>query len=180
MSRSEKTKETYLRAMAAHVLDNGLNTASLRPLAEAADTSDRMLIYHFGSKDALIASLLAWLAADMTAKLDASLPETPMPSQRALLSDVMALVRSPVFAAYIRLWREVTAAAAMGQDAHLKTGREIVTGFIAWLERRMPIDVEDPYRAAEAMLTLIEGMHVMDAVGLPDVTEAAIDALYPS
>lgn len=180
MNKSEKTREAYLHSMAAHVLDNGLTAASLRPLAVAAGTSDRMLIYHFGNKDALIASLLAWLAADMTAKLDASLPETPMRSQRALLSDVMALVRSPVFAAYIRLWREVTASAALGQEAHLQTGREIVSGFIAWLERRMPIDVEDPYRAAEAMLTLIEGMHVMDAVGLSEVTEAAIDALYPS
>lgn len=165
--------------MAAHVLDHGLTAASLRPLAKAAGTSDRMLIYHFGSKDALIASLLAWLAAEMTAKLDAALPETPMPSQRDLLAGVMAVVRSPVFAAYIRVWREVTACAAQGQAAHLETGKEIVNGFIAWLERRMPVDVEDPYRAAEAMLTLIEGMHVMDAVGRSEVTEAAIDALYP-
>jgi AcrR family transcriptional regulator len=42
-----------------YVLAEGLVGLSLRPLAAALGTSDRMLIYHFGSKDALISDVLA-------------------------------------------------------------------------------------------------------------------------
>jgi AcrR family transcriptional regulator len=43
---------------ADYVLDHGLIGLSLRPLAAALGTSDRMLIYHFGGKDALIAEVI--------------------------------------------------------------------------------------------------------------------------
>jgi AcrR family transcriptional regulator len=42
-----------------YVLEHGLIGLSLRPLAAELGTSDRMLIYHFGSKDELIAAVLA-------------------------------------------------------------------------------------------------------------------------
>lgn len=41
-----------------YVLDNGLIGLSLRPLAAALGTSDRMLVYHFGSKDALVLAVI--------------------------------------------------------------------------------------------------------------------------
>src|SRR5690349_315476 len=40
-----------------YVLEQGLVGLSLRPLAAALGTSDRMLIYHFGSKDALVTAV---------------------------------------------------------------------------------------------------------------------------
>jgi AcrR family transcriptional regulator len=43
----------------AYVLANGLIRLSLRPLAASLGTSDRMLIYHFGGKDELVAEVLA-------------------------------------------------------------------------------------------------------------------------
>ena len=179
MKTSEKTREAYLRAMAAHVLDHGLIGASLRPLAKAAGTSDRMLIYHFGSKDGLMAALLELLAADFTKLLDGALPEAPMPSRRELLGNVLAYVRSPVVAAYIRVWREVTTLAGLGNAAHVDTGKVVIQGFVDWLERRMPVDDPNSYGEAQIMLTLIEGVHVMDAVGRSDVADAAIETLYP-
>lgn len=42
-----------------HVLTHGLIGLSLRPLAAALGTSDRMLIYHFGSKDGMITAVVA-------------------------------------------------------------------------------------------------------------------------
>jgi AcrR family transcriptional regulator len=180
MTKSQETKAKALSAMAAHVLEHGLTSASLRPLAKAANTSDRMLIYHFGSKDVLVGALLKQLAFDMTEKLDDALPATPMQSERALFKEVLALVRSTGFLPYIRIWQEVVASAAMGQQNHIDTGQEIVNGFVHWLECRMPVDVDDPNGAAKAMLTLVEGFHVMDAVAMPAVAESAIDAFYPS
>lgn len=42
-----------------YALAHGLIGLSLRPLAAKLGTSDRMLIYHFGSKDELVAAVLA-------------------------------------------------------------------------------------------------------------------------
>ena len=98
MPRPKPDKQALLNALAAHVLENGLNTASLRPMAAAADTSDRMLIYHFGSKDQLIGALLEHLAARMAEGLDAALPPKPLASEAALVAQVVALMRSPAFA----------------------------------------------------------------------------------
>lgn len=176
--RSDETREAYLGAMAAHVLDHGLAAASLRPLAEAAGTSDRMLVYHFGGKDRLIGEILARLAGEFASRLDAAIPEAPSESRRALLRDVLAHVRSPVLSAYVRVLREAAAEAGRGREPHLAIGSAALATRIGWLERRMPAVDPDPRRGAEAMLTLIEGIHAMDAVGHPDVADAAIAALY--
>lgn len=179
MSDNREIREKYLRRMAAHVLDNGLTGASLRPLAKAAGTSDRMLIYHFGSKDALIADLLWYIADDMDRKLGAALPNMPMESQRQLLDEFLARVRSPVLGAYVRVWREVTAAAALGQSFHRKIARRMSDGVAGLLAARMPRGEKEPARSAQVMLTLIEGIHVMDAIGEGDTSDAAISAVYP-
>ena len=74
MAKPALSRETLLPMLAAHVMEHGLGTASLRPLAKAAGTSDRMLIYHFGSKEGLIDALLRHLAGGFVAGLEAALP----------------------------------------------------------------------------------------------------------
>jgi AcrR family transcriptional regulator len=48
-----------LTAVADYLLYNGMADLSLRPLAGALGTSPRMLLYHFGSKEQLVAEALA-------------------------------------------------------------------------------------------------------------------------
>ncbi|WP_327418705.1 TetR/AcrR family transcriptional regulator [Streptomyces sp. NBC_01233] len=48
-----------LRRVREYVIHNGLADLSLRPLAKALGTSDRMLLYYFGTKDRLVAEALA-------------------------------------------------------------------------------------------------------------------------
>ena len=51
---SASQKSEWMPKLAAHALENGITGLSLRPLARAAGTSDRMLIYHFGNKERLL------------------------------------------------------------------------------------------------------------------------------
>ena len=173
MARPRIDKSDLLTALAAHVLEHGLNTASLRPMAAAAGTSDRMLIYHFGSKDGLVTALLDYLAAAFERRLDIALPAKRYDSESALLQDVAALVRTPEFSPYIRIWLDIVSASAQGQTAHREAGRAIINTFLNWLAIRHP---EGSARAA-FMLTMIEGIHVMDAIGQSDTADAAIIAL---
>jgi AcrR family transcriptional regulator len=50
-------REELTEAAADYLLDHGLIGLSLRPLAAALGTSDRMLLYHFADKDDLVATV---------------------------------------------------------------------------------------------------------------------------
>jgi AcrR family transcriptional regulator len=51
-------RDELLDAVTDHVLAHGLIGLTLRPVAAAIGTSDRMLIYHFGSRDALVSGVV--------------------------------------------------------------------------------------------------------------------------
>lgn len=55
---------------------NGLIGLSLRPLAAAIGTSDRMLIYHFESRDALVTAVIGRVS-DRSVELLRNLPPAP-------------------------------------------------------------------------------------------------------
>jgi len=170
MARPRPDLDRLLAALAAHVLAAGLNSASLRPLAAAAGTSDRMLIYHFGSKERLIAAVLEHLAAELAGKLDPLVPPVRAESEAALLRRIIGLLRSPAFRPYVRVWLDIVSAAAQGQAAHRRTGQRIVDVFLDWLAVRHP----DGRAGAAAALVTIEGVLVMDAVGRRRVSDAAL------
>lgn len=54
-------KQELVAATIGYLLRHGLADLSLRPLAAAAGTSARLLIYHFGSKEGLLAEVLGTL-----------------------------------------------------------------------------------------------------------------------
>lgn len=51
-------KDQLLDSLVGYLLKHGLNDLSLRPMAAAAGTSARLLVYHFGSKEGLLAEVL--------------------------------------------------------------------------------------------------------------------------
>ena len=55
-------KDKHTDALAGFILAHGLAAASLRPMAKAAGTSDRMIVYHFGDKAGAIEAGLARIA----------------------------------------------------------------------------------------------------------------------
>lgn len=52
-------RDQLLRAAIEHFADHGVTNQSLRGLAAAIGTSHRMLIYHFGSREGLLAEVVA-------------------------------------------------------------------------------------------------------------------------
>ena len=69
-------REELAEAATDYALEHGLIGLSLRPLAEALGTSDRMLLYHFRDKDDLVATILR----TSTARSVASIRALPAPS----------------------------------------------------------------------------------------------------
>ncbi len=131
-----------------------------------------MLIYHFGDKEGVIAALLSYLAEGFTAGLDAMVPPQRFTSQGALLTAIVAAMRAPMAAGYARVWLEIVAASARGEVAYARTGGAIIDGFVDWVQARLPEGAQP--RDARALLTVLEGVMVMDAVGHGDVADAAV------
>jgi AcrR family transcriptional regulator len=90
------------------VLVHGLAGLSLRPLAAALDTSPRMLLYDFGSKQELVAAVLAEARRRGAVRLAEHLPpETGTPRER--LRGIWAWMSAAERAPFVRLFFEVHA-----------------------------------------------------------------------
>ena len=55
--------QELLDAIHSYLLEHGLSDLSLRPLAKAVNSSPRGLLYHFGSKEKMVADVLAYVRA---------------------------------------------------------------------------------------------------------------------
>lgn len=60
-------RDRLLRDVLAYAREHGLADVSLRTLAAAIGTSHRMLIYHFGSKEGLLAAVVSVVEAEQRA-----------------------------------------------------------------------------------------------------------------
>lgn len=104
-----------------YALEHGLIGLSLRPLAAALGTSDRMLNYHFGSKDALIASVLSVSneRSMMTVRAMAA-----SPSVRQAILDLWDTLTEPVMARCQRMYVEAAALGLFGREPYSASVRE--------------------------------------------------------
>ena len=173
MAREQAKRTALIGQLADHVLAHGLNGASLRPLAAAVGTSDRMLLYYFGDKAALIGAVLDEIAGRMTALLDAAAPPAPLP-RTALQAALMPLLRDPAVWPFMQVWLEMASLAARGDPDCARVGERIARGFVAWGARQL--DVAEGEREAEAvrLLLTIEGAVLLTSLGLGEEVGAAI------
>lgn len=173
-------KQAMVQAMVGHVLQHGIADASLRPLAQAAGTSDRMLIYHFGSKQQLIAAILIELGEMFGQVLEVQFAARRTPDRHSCLTQLGRITRSPDMRPMMRIWMQILAASAAGETAYLETGRLIVDRLIAWISAHLPEADPDPDQTARTMLVLIEGSLVLDMAGRGDVADAVLDGAFRS
>ncbi|MBR7744856.1 TetR/AcrR family transcriptional regulator [Phycicoccus sp. BSK3Z-2] len=111
-------REEIVEAATDHALDHGLVGLSLRPLAEALGTSDRMLLYHLGSKDALVAEVVRCATARALERLRA-LPASASPG--AAVRDLHRLWEAPAVRRCQRLHVEASALGLFGREPYAST-----------------------------------------------------------
>ncbi len=101
-------RDTLADAATDYVLEHGLIGLSLRPLAAALSTSDRMLVYHFGNRDSLVAEVISRSNNRSVRVLRA------LPPARSVRRAVMALWKSMSDPQLDRCQKVYTQAAALG------------------------------------------------------------------
>jgi AcrR family transcriptional regulator len=165
MSVREDRREAAIERMADHVLSEGLGAATLRPLAAAVGTSDRMLLYYFVDKDELLTATLDRVAERMLAQLNSAIPAEPRKSFPVLLEQVRAVLASEGLQSFMPLWLELAAGAARGFQPHSKIAGEIAGSFFAWVATRLDRESNgEPSSLAPLLFTVIEGMYLLKAI----------------
>ncbi|WP_426434825.1 TetR family transcriptional regulator [Bradyrhizobium genosp. P] len=86
---------------------DGIADLSLRPLAERVGTSARLLIYHFGSKEDLLAAALAQVRARIAGELKALAQTDSSPSLGAALARFWRWATAEPNRKYFRLLFEI-------------------------------------------------------------------------
>lgn len=174
MAKAEDRRTALLDRLADHVLAHGLSASSLRPLAKAAGTSDRMLLYYFPDKDALIAAVLEVVAARLVTLLDARRATGLLPFAE-LKRQLLGIVFADDLWPYMRLWLEMASLAALGDPVFRAVGEQLGRGFLAWGAAQLD-SADDAAREVEAahLLVAIEGTLLLRSIGLADIAARAV------
>ena len=176
LAKPRMSRDSLLPLLAKHVLKNGLQGASLRPLAKAAGTSDRMLIYHFGNKQKLLADLVGYLTDQYAASLDATIGNRRAVTRKACLARILSASRKPSMQPFMVVWWEIVAGAARGTPGYRDAAQRVMTQLLDWLENEMPADDPDPHGGARYLLTLIEGSQMLAVVGQQGIAQDGLAA----
>jgi AcrR family transcriptional regulator len=167
-------REAAIERMADHVLSEGLGAATLRPLAAAAGTSDRMLLYYFVDKDELLTATLDRIATRMIVQLDRAIPIEPPRPFSVLLEQVWAALTSENLQPFMPLWLDLASGAARGLQPHRDVAGQIADGFLAWVTVRLqPESDGEPPLLAPLFIASIEGMYLLKAIGRPALADSA-------
>ena len=162
-----------IEQLADHVLAGGLAAASLRPLAAAVGTSDRMLLYYFADKAALLTAVLGTIAARMTALLEANAPPRPV-AARDLERRLLPFVLDDALWPFMALWLEIAGSAARGDPVCRAIGGAVANGFLDWTAAQLiGATAAARRRAATRVLMTIEGGVLLKSLGLGDAVAAA-------
>ncbi|MFI6284651.1 TetR/AcrR family transcriptional regulator [Streptomyces sp. NPDC051018] len=126
MSRQDSRNELLTKAV-AHVGERGMGDMSLRSLAEAIGTSHRMLIYHFGSRERLLADVLQRLR---TQEQGVYLAEASRTGRAQMLGLLWKLYSSPGSEGRVRNFFYVLGLAAQQPEPY----REFLDSLADWAD----------------------------------------------
>lgn len=112
MSTEGDARERLLQRVIAFAAVDGISGRSLREIARGAGTSHRMLLYHFGSREGMLAAIVAAIEAQQRSLMAAMAHRASTPRQ--VMTELWAQVSSPGMRPFVTLFFEVFGLVAQG------------------------------------------------------------------
>jgi AcrR family transcriptional regulator len=156
-------REELAEAATDYALEHGLIGLSLRPLAEALGTSDRMLLYHFADKDDLVATILRTTSARSVGTLR-ELP--PSRDLRTAVLDLWQAVTTGSQERCQRLYVEAAALGLFGREPYATEVREANAGWMSALADHL-VGAGVPRRESRRAANLVDATFVGLQMDLP-------------
>lgn len=114
-------RDELAEAATDYAIEHGLTRLSLRPLATALGTSDRMLLYHFQDKNDLVTTILRTATTRSVASIRSLPPSTDL---RGAVTDLWRAMSSGRLQACQRLYVEAASLGLFGQEPYATEVRE--------------------------------------------------------
>ena len=169
-------RDELLDGAVAWAVEHGLADRSLRPVAWSLGTSDRMLLYYFGTKDELVAAVVDRAADGLAGALELVLPELSR-SPKAFVEGIWGLLTDPAAQGVVDLFLELfVLTRRRGEPYASASGRVIAR----WVELAAPalVSMGVPARQAPgvvaASLAQLDGGILLAAAGATDAQLAAV------
>ncbi|HEX4849026.1 MAG TPA: TetR/AcrR family transcriptional regulator [Novosphingobium sp.] len=178
MNVRDEQRDKVTERLAAHLLETGLARTSLRQLAAAAGVSDRMLLYYFADKAEVLTAVMARVAGELTVRLAAAIPEGEPLGPGELVRRAASFTTGTEMRRFMRLWVEVVAAAAKGEQPFVAIASQIMAGFRAWVDSRLALPPgADREAMAAAIIAVVDGLALVDICSDDVVTQRMPAAL---
>lgn len=178
MSIRDEQRSRVAERLSGHLLSTGLAQVSLRQLAAAAGVSDRMLLYYFDDKTEVLSASLERIAGRMMMSLERALPDGQTFPVADFVGRAAGVASNPEMRSFMRLWVEVIAAAARGEQPFAEISNQIIFGFQAWVESRLDLpEGADRAGVALAIIALIDGLALIDICVGDQPTARAVRSL---
>lgn len=143
-------------------LKEGIATLGLRGMAAKVGTSDRMLIYYFGTRDQLIVDVLEQVSTRLSALL-LRIDDGSRSSPGQFLMRVLAMAHDPEIAPFMKLWTEVIARGARGEAPYDRIGPGAVKSWTDWIDSKLaPSSDDTDVGRAAALLSIVEGVTLLE------------------
>lgn len=170
-------REELLDQVTDHVLEHGLVGLTLRPLAAAIGTSDRMLIYHFGTRDDLVSAVVV-LACERSIAAIEALP--PARSVRAAVNRLWVAYGEEPLNSCLRVYVQAAATGLFGSEPYLSQARASNARWTAALRDHLVRSGAPPRRVGR-IATLVDsalyGFHLDLATDRPEELARGVDDL---
>jgi AcrR family transcriptional regulator len=171
-AKDVRPRSRLLDAAVAHALEHGIAEVSLRQLAAAIGTSHRMLIHHFGSREALLVEVIKVVEERQRVVMDEQLDRSETPTDAA--RRYWRQLRDPALWPQERLFFEVYGQALRGQPWATPMLDGVVDGWVETFAARL---VEAGIAAPAAKTSARLGLAVTRGLLLDLLATGDIDAV---
>lgn len=162
MIQTQSKRQQIVVAVAAHLLKEGLRNNSLKAMGDSVGISDRMVVYYFDKKDALVREALLLIAENLTEWLDKALPDRNV-SGAQLVRTLTDLSKSGGTKPLQELWFEMVGLAIRGEEPYKTVAGLFVEKYEDWIRGKLP--TRDKHRAGP-ILAEIEGTLMINLLRL--------------
>jgi AcrR family transcriptional regulator len=153
----KKQREVLIEKALEYLLEHGLAELSLRPLAGKIGTSARLLVYHFGSKDNLVATVMSEVQAQIQHSFSASKGSPLMRPGIGIMRDFWDWTIHPVNIRYMRLLFEVQILAIQNPAKYARYLENISSSWLELIEGILPPS-KDNRAIATLCVSIIDGL----------------------
>lgn len=172
MAKSDQKREEIAQRIAATVVSRCQLDMGVRDMAAAAGLSDRMLLYYFPDKEAVVSAVLDVIAAGITEVLKARTP-TRAVTYDALKHSLSTLVEAPDAQPYLVAWQGISGHAAQGAEPFRHAAERIDRAALVWIASQL--DSRERGRESARLLAVLRGAMALRVSGLEDVAAAALE-----